>query len=290
MISPEIVKKIQDITIRTRRVMNGPLVGGYVTKRKGSGFEFDQIRAYEFGDDIRFVDWNSSARSGKLLVRQYLDEKNRTIMICLDVSASTMFGTGQHLKSDIMQQITSVIALIADHEQDNIGLILFSDSIEKVIPPSRGQKHLMQIMETIFSYKPQYKKTNLEVLFVYLIESFRRQAAVFVISDFISDDFEQSLKHVVCKREIVAVRCFDDVERHIPAIGYVWGQDSETQEIQLLHASKSVSSELDIILNNRLKSQNELFKRCKVDFVDVKVDENFIQTLILFFKQRMIQK
>jgi len=290
MISPEIIQKIQDLTIRTRRVMNGNLIGGYITKQKGSGFEFDQIRAYEYGDDIRFIDWNSSARSDKLLVRQYFDEKNRTIMLCLDVSASTMFGSGDHLKSDIMQQVTSAIALIADSEQDNIGLILFSDSIEKVIPPSRGKKHLMQMMDTIFSYTPQNKKTNLQVLFIYLIESFRHQAAVFVISDFIDNDFEQSLKHVVCKREIIAVRCFDNVERHLPTVGYVWGQDPETKEIQLLNVSKSGVSLLQNSLNNRLKKQNDIFKQSKVDVIDIKADENFIETLILSFKQRVMQK
>ena len=290
MISPEIAKKIQEIKIRTRRVMNGALVGGYVTKRKGSGFEFDQIRAYEYGDDIRFVDWNSSARSGKLLVRQYLDEKNRTIMICLDVSASTFFGSLHHMKSDIMQQAASVIALVANSEQDNVGLILFSDVIEKIIPPSRGHKHIMQIMETIFSYTPENKHTDLNVLFAYLIESFRRQAAVFVISDFISKDFNETLKHVVCQREVIAVRCLDNSERHIPVAGYVWGQDPESQTTTLLHLSASGVVNLQDALNDRLKEQNDLLRQNRVDVVDLKADENFIKILILFFKQRMMQK
>jgi len=290
MISPEIVKKIQDIKIRTRRVMNGALAGGYITKQKGSGFEFDQIRAYEYGDDIRFVDWNSSARSGKLLVRQYLDEKNRTIMICLDVSASTFFGSQECVKSDIMQQVSAVIALVAETEQDHIGLVLFSDVIEKVIPPSRGYKHAMLILETVFSYEPQHKKTDLNILFKYFVESFKRQAAIFVISDFIADDFEQTLKYVVCKREVIAIRCLDNVERKVPAIGYVWGQDPETQETTLLHISKTGSLNLQDILNERLKEQNNLLRQNRVDVVDIQADENFIQILILFFKQRMIQK
>ena len=290
MISPEIAKKIQEIKIRTRRVMNGALVGGYVTKRKGSGFEFDQIRAYEYGDDIRFVDWNSSARSGKLLVRQYLDEKNRTIMICLDVSASTFFGSQNYIKSDIMQQVSAVIALVADYEQDNVGLILFSDVIEKIIPPSRGHKHVMQIMETIFSYTPQQKKTDFNILFIYLVESFRREAAVFVISDFIADDFEQNLKRVVCQREVIAIRCLDNVERYIPTAGYVWGQDPETQAMTLLHLSKAGAMNLQDVLNDRLKKQSDLLRQNRVDIMDLKADENFIQTLVLYFKQRMMQK
>jgi len=290
MISPEIVKKIKNIKIRTRKVMNGALAGGHIMKQKGSGFEFDQIRAYEYGDDIRFVDWNSSARAGKLLVRQYLDEKNRTIMICLDVSASTFFGSQDYLKSDIMQQVSAVIALIADFEQDNVGLILFSDTIEKVIPPSRGYKHVMFVLETIFSYVPQKKKTDLNVLCMYLVESFKKEAAVFVISDFIADDFEQALKYVVCKREVVAIRCFDDLERHIPAVGCVWGQDPETQTITLLNLSKTESLNLQNVFNERLKRQKDFLMQNKVDVVDIKADEKFIQILILFFKQRMMQK
>ena len=169
MISPEILKKIKEIELRTRRVMNGTLVGGHVTKQKGSGFEFDQIRAYSYGDDIRFMDWNSSARSGKLLVRQYLDEKNRTIMLCLDVSASTFFASTQDRASDIMQQVTAVLAFACEAGQDNVGLILFSDVIEKFIPPSRGHKHTMYLMETIFSFQPQHKKTDMNVLCHYLM-------------------------------------------------------------------------------------------------------------------------
>lgn len=290
MISPEILKKIQDIKIRTRRVMNGTSVGGYVTKQKGSGFEFDQIRSYEYGDDIRFVDWNSSARAGKLLVRQYLDEKNRTIMICLDISASTFFGSQNHLKSDIMQQVAAVIALVSNSEQDNVGLILFSDIIEAVIPPSRGYQHLNLILETIFSSQPQHKKTDLNILFLYLVESFKRHAAIFMISDFIADDYEKTIKYVVCNREMIAVRCLDSVERDAPNVGYIWGQDPETQATTLLDLSKNGAESLQDFLYNRLQHQADFFRQQGVDLVDLNADENFIQTLVLFFKRRMMQK
>jgi len=288
MISPEILKKIQEIKIRTRRVMNGTLVGGHVTKLKGSGFEFDQIRAYNYGDDIRFMDWNSSARTGKLLVRQYLEEKNRTIILCLDVSASTYFASTQDMTSDIMQQVIAVLAFTAASEQDNVGLILFSDIIEKFVPPSRGHKHTMFLMETIFSYKPQHKKTDINVVCRYLMESFKKEAAVFIVSDFIADDFEQSLKQLVCKREVLAIRCLDAVVRNIPSVGYVWGQDPETQATMLLHLSPGQTTELHKKLEDRLSQQNELFRKCHIDSVDILANETFIKTLILFFKRRMV--
>ncbi len=288
MISPEVLKKIQEIKIRTRRVMNGTLVGGHVTKQKGSGFEFDQIRAYSYGDDIRFMDWNSSARSGKLLVRQYLDEKNRTIMLCLDVSASTFFASTQDITSSIMQQVVAVLAFVAESEHDNVGLILFSDVIEKVIPPSRGHKHTMVLMETIFAQQHKHKKTDMNVLCRYLVESFTKEAAVFIVSDFITDDFEQSLKQLVCKREVIAVRCLDTAARIIPSAGYVWGQDPETQETMLLNLSAGHMNELQRKLQHRLDQQDELLRRCNVDCVDLVANETFVKTLILFFKRRMV--
>ncbi|MBP6869587.1 DUF58 domain-containing protein [Candidatus Babeliales bacterium] len=287
MLSPEILKKIHEIKFRTRRVMNGTLVGGHVTKRKGSGFEFDQIRAYNYGDDIRFMDWNSSARTGKLLVRQYLEEKNRTIVLCLDVSASTFFAGKQGLTSDVMQQVIAILSCVGEFEQDNIGLLLFSDQVEKFIAPSRGYKHTMYLMETIFSYKPVYKKTDINVVCRYLIDTFRSEAAVVIVSDFIAEGFEQSLKQLVCKREVVAIRCIDEIMKKLPPVGYVWGQDPETQATFLLHFSGQQSADLQKKLENRIALQDQLLRRCNIDCLDIAIDTNFLKTLILFFKRRM---
>jgi uncharacterized protein (DUF58 family) len=288
MISGEILKKIQEIKIRTRRVMNGTLVGGQVTKQKGSGFEFDQIRSYNYGDDIRFVDWNSSARYGNLLVRQYLDDKNRNIILCLDISASTIFASQQEIVSDVMQQITAALSYIGQSEKDNIGLILFSDKIEKFIAPSSGSQHMMYVMETIFSYKAKNIKTDFNVLCNYLIESFIKEAAIIIISDFIADDFDKSLKKLVCKREVIAIRCLDKIVRNIPAVGYLWGQDPETQSSALLHISTNNALEMQKVLQDRINKQDEFFRKCRIDIVDISTDDNFMQTLIVFFKRRMV--
>ncbi len=287
MISPEILKKIKEIEIRTRRVMNGTLVGGHVTKQKGSGFEFDQIRAYSYGDDIRFVDWNSSARSGKLLVRQYLDEKNRTIILCLDVSSSTFFASQHEINSYVMQQVAAILTFACQFGQDNVGLILFSDVIEKFIAPSRGYKHAMYLIETIFSYNPQDKKTDLNVVSRYLLESFTKQAAVCIISDFITDDFSQSFKELVCKREIFVVRCLDELMHKIPSIGYVWGQDPETGQKLLLNFSANQSYDVQKQVRKRVDEQNKIFKKLAIDYIDIAPDNSFVDNLILFFKRRM---
>ena len=287
MISPEILKKIQEIKIRTRRVMDGTLVGGHVTKQKGSGFEFDQIRAYSYGDDIRFVDWNSSARSGKLLVRQYLDEKNRTIIVCLDVSISTLFASKHAIMSDVMRNIAAVLSFVADYEQDAVGLLLFSDTVELFIPPSRGHRHTLHIVETILSYKPKTKKTDFNCLVSYLLESYKHQGALIIISDFIADTIDRCLKQLVCKREIIAIRCLDEGLKTIPSVGYVFGQDPETQEQMLLYFSDKYAEQLEKTLQQRCVDQNQLFKSCRIDCLDILSDKDYVETLLLFFKRRM---
>jgi uncharacterized protein (DUF58 family) len=287
MISPEILKKIQEIKIKTRRVMNGALVGGHVTRQKGFGFEFDQIRTYSYGDDIRFMDWKSSARTGKLLVRQYLEEKNRTIMLCLDVSASTFFASVHEKTSDVMQQITAILACVADLEQDHVGLLLFSDHVEKIIPPSRGKRHVMAILQAIFSHQPVGKKTDFNFLFSYLVQSFTKDAAVMIVSDFLGSDFEQSLKLLACKREIIAIRCLDSMIGSLPSLGYVWSKDSETGVSMLLPLSHK-NSEYQHIAADRLVYQTQLLQKYKIDCVDIASDQNFVESLIVFFKRRMM--
>lgn len=287
MVSFDILKKIQEIKIRTRRAMHGTIAGSHVTKQKGFGFEFDQIRGYSYGDDIRFIDWNSSARSGKLLVRQYLDEKNRTILLCLDVSASTFFAGKQNQTSDIMQQVAAILTFVSEFGQDAVGLILFSDHIEKFIPPSRGHKHSLMIIEAIFSHKPVSKKTDMNVLCNYLVESYKKQALAIIISDFIYDHaIESSLKVLAYKREVIAIRCLDKLLFDMPSVGYIWGEDPETGQISLLSFNKVYRENIQKKLQSRILEQNQLLQKYNIDYVDLAIDKNFLSELILFFKQR----
>jgi len=209
-------------------------------------------------------------------------------VLCLDVSSSTSIASTQDVTSDIIQQITAVLGFVAESEHDSIGLILFSDIIEKFIPPSRGHKHTMYLMETIFSYKPKRTKTDMNVLCRYLIESFRKDAVAIIVSDFIVSDFERSLKQLACKREIIAIRCLDSVVKKVPSVGHVWGQDPETKSTMLLHFSAGRSTELQKKFDDRINSQNHFLKKCNIDYVDVPCDSTFMQTLILFCKQRMV--
>ena len=287
MLTPDVVKKIKEVEIHTRRALNGTQVGGHIIPRKGSGFEFDQIRSYEYGDDFRFVDCSSSARTGKLMVRQYFEERNRTILVCVDVSASTLFSSGSDFKSDTMQKIAAVFTLVAEHSQDNVGLILFSDTIEKVIPPSRGKNHTMRMMDAIFSHKAASKKTDLNVVFQYLVEQFKKEAVAFIVSDFIADGFEKTLQQATCKREIVAVRCLDKHETKIPNAGYVWAQDSESGVMALIDMSKKSAQDIGVCLQDRINQQNNVLRKYRVDVLDLIPDREFVQDIILFFRKRM---
>lgn len=288
MIASDVVKKIKEIQIHTRRALQGTQVGGHVTTKKGFGYEFDQIRSYQFGDDIRFVDWKSSARAGKLLVKQYLDERNRTILLFVDVSASTFFSSQDKLKSDAMQQVAAVLTLLAEYEQDNVGLVLFSDHIEKVIPPKSGHNHAMRIMEALFSHKPQGKKTNLDVAFTYLLDKFKREAIVFMISDFIDSGFENSLRKAVCKCEIIAIRCLDAYEKQAPKAGYVWSCDPETNQTVLLNFSGYANREMQKRFRNRIEEQSNLLKKYHVDILELVPGREIVQDIILFFRKRMM--
>lgn len=179
MLSPEIITKIRQIEIHTRRLLSGMMVGDFNSAKKGSGFEFDQIRDYHMGDDVRFIDWKSTARSNKLLVKQYIEERNRTVVIVVDVSSSSLFSSVGAMKYDVMSHVAAVLALVADYGKDHASLVLFSDDVELVIPPRSGRKHIHTIMKHLFSLRVEHKKTNLGAVLKYLAGLPSKDAVVF---------------------------------------------------------------------------------------------------------------
>ncbi|MCX5924019.1 MAG: DUF58 domain-containing protein [Candidatus Dependentiae bacterium] len=286
MISADIAQKVKELEIHTRRLLSGSNIGGYKSRQKGFGFEFDQLRSYQYGDDVRLIDWKSSARTpDNLLVRQYFEERNRTFMICLDLSASTYFGSGDVLKQDVMKQIAGVLSLAAEWGKDKVGLIIFSDQVEKVIPPARGQKHVQKLLTELFSYKQTGKKTDLNVLFDYVASRVAKRSIVFVISDFIADDFEKALKKTLFDKEVIAISCQDRQEEKMSDVGLVWTQDSESDSLVLVNtASKKITSGLQ----QRLQDQKKILKKSGVDLLSLKAQGQFMHELIMFFQKRMM--
>lgn len=283
MISKKIAQRVKELEIYTRRILNGSNIGGYKSSQKGFGFEFDQLRPYQYGDDIRLIDWKASAKGSGILLRQYHEERNRTFMICLDVSASTHFGSGQMLKEDIMRQVAGVLSLAAEYSKDKVGLILFSDRIEAEIPPGRGQQHTHRIIEKIFTHKPQGKATDINVLCDHVLKKTTKNSLFFFISDFISNDFSQSLKKLTSVKEVIAVSCLDHQETELAQVGLMWMQDPETQEQVLVHTKKSKH-----LLQQRLQEHTKLFAKHRVDYLQMKSTKNFIHDLVLFFQNRLM--
>src|SRR5581483_1966149 len=206
-ISSDIIVKIKQLEIFTRRLLNGTLVGDSRSAIKGTGFEFDQIREYNYGDDIRFIDWKSSARNNKLLIKQYIEERSRTIFLVVDISHSSIFSSSSCNKQERIAEIVSVLALVAQHGKDHVGLLLFSDEIEEYIPPASSLQHVHYVLKKILSVKPKRAQTNISCALKHLLSVAKKEAIVFLVSDFIDESYETYLAQIAKRFDLIAVRC-----------------------------------------------------------------------------------
>lgn len=289
MITADIVQKVKELEIHTRRLLRGSVIGGNRSRQKGFGFEFDQLRSYQYGDDVRLIDWKSSARNpDNVLVRQYFEERNRTFMICLDISPSTMFGSGDYLKIEIMQQVAGALALAGQWSKDKVGLILFSDRIEKVVMPAKGHVHVHQLLTTMFAHKPEGKGTDFHVLCDYIAAHVPKRSMLFLVSDFIGKDFSESLKKVSFDKDVIAISFKDPQEEMLADVGYVWMKDPETSEVALVHTSGSSAKKLGHGLQSCFQEQKSLMNKMGVDVLYLKNQNSFMQDLVLFFQKRMM--
>ncbi len=284
-ISPEIARKVRQIEIRTRRLLSGYQIGQHKAAQKGYGLEFEQLSDYQFGHDVRFIDWRSSARMNKLLVREYRDERSRTILIAFDCSASTLYGA-QRSKNDLMIDIATVLIMAGSFHQDQVGLVLFSDQIELYVPPRRSREHVHFLFRQLCELNPKHVKTNTAAVFDFIAKLRRTDAVVFVVSDFIDSGFEKQLRMVNKRNEVVAIRCLDQYERKLPAVGLVRCIDSETNRELIIDSSNSSNSLINSMLQERIIEQDRLFSSCAVDVIDIDDEHKMIEKLIRFFHTR----
>jgi len=286
MLKEEIKKKIRLIQIHARKVLSGNLIGDYTTAIKGTGTEFDQIREYQQGDDVRFIDWKSSARSGKLLVKQYFEERDRAIIIVVDISASLFFSSNSEFKYEIAAQIASVLAIAGYYSKDKVGLVLFNDQVIKFIPPKLGYSHSYYIMENLFGIEKSNGATDIKVALEFVSKNIKKKSIVFLISDFITDkDFQKSLKIVANNFDLIAVRCIDNLEKKLPESVFLNLNDIESGK----ESTVNMNHYSNLILAKRVDDQNKLFKKNKIDFIDINVrNKNFVNDIVLFFKNRMV--
>lgn len=287
MLSNDVARRIREIEIYTRRLVSGSLMGATTSAHKGSGLDFDQLNDYQMGDDIRFIDWHSSARADRLLVKQYIEERNRTILLAVDCSASTIFGSQKRLKHEIICEIAAVLALVGNYGKDKVGLVLFSDTIELYIPPARGTLHTRFLLEKLFTIKPRSKKTDSAKAFDFIAQLKRRNALLFVISDFIDQNFEKSLSMVARLYDMVAVCVNDEYEQEVPAVGLLRVRDCETGAYHLLDLRKGNEKKLQHFFQNQKESLERQCTRYGIDLVRLKPESCAIGGLVRLFRRRM---
>jgi uncharacterized protein (DUF58 family) len=289
-ISPDMILQIKQLQIFTRRMLNGLLIGDSRSKIKGTGFEFDQLREYNNGDDIRFVDWKSSARNNKLLVKQYIEDRSRTVVIAVDISYSTIYGSADCSKHMRIAQAASVLALAGHYNKDHVGLLLFSEGVNEYIAPGSSLTHVHRIIHRLLSVEPQRKKTDISQALKYLLSIQKRSAIVFLISDFIDNNLSSYLPLAAKKFDLIAVRCLDANEKKLPYVGFITVQDLETGESVELDTRSHSAYGIERFLTVRLDNQNNLFKKYGIDLCLLSLDQaHYLTDMIRFFKRRAMR-
>jgi len=281
----EVLRKIRHIEIHTKRLLKGTLIGDSRSALKGTGFEFDQIREYQVGDDVRSIDWNASARMNSLLMKQYTEERSRTILLVVDVSHSSSFGVVS-CKRDTIAQVASVLALVGDFGKDLVGLLLVSTEVEEYVPPGRGAFHVRKIMELLFSYQAKQRKTNISAAFAHLLRLKKKDAIVFVVSDFIDSNVATYLPQMTIAYDMVAIRCLDEYEKQLPSVGFIMTEDIETGQIVMLDMRKAKVARPSLFLKNRLIQQDVLFKKYGINLLNISQQHDFVGEIIRFFRKK----
>lgn len=286
MLSAEILKKIKQIEIHTRKILASSFIGDSQSKQKGYGLEFEQLAEYQFGDDIRYIDWKSSARSRKLLIKEYREERSRLIYLLVDFSASAAFVTQQQSKQELMAHVAGVLALVGNYCKDYVGLIIFSDCIESVIPPGRGNQHAHEIVTRLFTSKASAKKTSLKTAIEYVSRMKKKDALVFIISDFIDTGYEDALRMLAKKSDVVAIRCLDSKEYQLPAVGFINTRDLETEKQITLDLTKK-NNAINVLLRQSLDEQTVYFKKNGIDYLDIHTQTDFVKNIVQFMQRRI---
>jgi len=288
MISKELLKKVKKIEIRTRGLVNNMFGGEYQSAFKGRGMVFSEVRPYQYGDDIRQIDWNVTARTGDPYIKLYEEEREQTLMLCVDISPSGLFGSGRQRKMDLAIEICAVLAFSAIQNSDKVGLILFSDHIEKVIVPKKGRTHALRLIRELFTTEPSGQGTDINDALSYVNKLLNRRSIVLMVSDFQDSGYEHTLRITTNKHDLACIHTIDHLELDLPDMGIIPFEDAETGTVQLVDtSSKKVRSS---IRENRLKEidrwQSQM-KRMKVDSVSLYTNESYVRPLMKFFERRV---
>ena len=288
MIPAEILKKVRLIEIKTRHIVNNIFGGEYHSAFKGMGMEFAEVREYYPGDDIRAIDWNVTARTGKPFIKKYDEERELTVMLLVDVSASGFFGTGESLKSDIMIELASILSFSAIKNNDKVGLLLFSDKIEEFIPPKKGKSHVLRVIREMIYHKAKDRKTDISIALEHIQKVLKRKSIIFLLSDFWDDSYQQTMKLINKKHDLINIQILDKAEIAIPKLGMVKFHDAETQKSAWIDTNnKQVQNISTKYIQNKNKVIKEFCKKNKIDFISIDTAEGYLNPLEQFFSTRM---
>jgi uncharacterized protein (DUF58 family) len=283
----ELLKKVRRIEIKTRGLTRHIFAGEYHSAFKGRGIAFSEVREYQYGDDIRSIDWNVTARFNHPFVKVYEEERELTVMLLIDVSGSGNFGTNVNFKRDIMTEVAAVLSFSAIYNNDKIGVVFFTDTVEKFIPPQKGRKHILRIIRELLDFKPGSSKTNLSEPLRFLTNAIKKRCTAFIISDFIAPEFEEALRIAANKHDVVALKVSDPLEKSLPDVGLLKVQDSESgAEKWIDTSSKYLRKTYGDWWNRHIETVENRFNRCGVDFTELSTGEDYVKPLIKLFESR----
>ena len=288
METSELLKKVRQVEIKTRGLSNNIFAGQYHSAFKGRGMAFSEVREYEFGDDIRDIDWNVTARYSKPYIKIYEEERELTVMLLVDVSGSRFFGTRETLKKEMITEIAATLAFSAIQNNDKIGVIFFSNQIEKFIPPKKGRKHILYVIRELIDFEPQEAKTDIALVLQYLTNAIKKRCTAFVFSDYIDKgDYRHALTIANKKHDIVAIQVFDERETEMPKIGLVKIKDAESGYEKYVDTDSSrVRNAYKYWWEKRQTEMDDAFKRSRVDSVSIRTDDDYVKALIGLFNKR----
>ena len=287
MLPSEILKKIRRIEIRTKRLVNDLFSGEYHSTFKGQGMEFEEVRQYEPGDDIRLIDWNVTARTGYPHIKKFREERELSVVLLVDASSSGRFGTRERFKSETAAELGALLAFSAIKNNDKVGLIIFTDQIEKFVPPRKGRGHVLRLIREILFFEPKRTGTDVAGALEYLNRVVRRKSVVFLISDFISEDFHRPLQVANRRHDLIAVKISDPRESRFDDVGLIELEDAETGEVYVIDTgSKEFRREYAARADEDLGRLEREFRLINLDFINIRTDQPYIKPLIAFFRSR----
>lgn len=292
MESNELIKKVRRIEIKTRRISNNIFAGEYHTAFKGRGMSFSEVREYQYGDEVRFIDWNVTARYRRPYIKVYEEERELTVMLLVDVSKSNLFGSGEQLKRDIINEIAATLAFSTIQNNDKVGVIFFSDKIEKFIPPQKGRKHVLYIIRELIDFKPASNSTDIEVVLKYLTNVIKKRCTAFVLSDFIApNNYNDAAVIANRKHEIIRLRVYDQRDREIPDVGLIKLKDPETEKRMWVNTS---SKKVRMLYKNHWDETSlvlqQIMIKAGIESVDIEVKQDYVKILLGLFRKKTTLK